>query len=156
MKNLIIALTVLFAITIFSPELYSQNKDHQRGRDLRMDLKKQLNLTEDQENKIETLRFSHQESMIKLKSDLELKELEIRKLKSSDNFSRSSIINLTKEISAIKGDMALAITNHQMDIYDLLDANQKKIWLEMQDQFGNMKNRMRDKIRDKIGERDNW
>ncbi|HEX9252390.1 MAG TPA: Spy/CpxP family protein refolding chaperone [Ignavibacteriaceae bacterium] len=152
MKNLILAFTMLFAITIVSPELYSQNKDHQRGKDLRMEIKKQLNLTEDQEKKIETMRFSHQESMIKLKSDLELKELEMRKLKSSDNFSRSSIINLTKEISSIKGDMALAVTNHQMDIYDLLDVNQKKIWLEMQDQFGNMKHRMRDKMR----ERENW
>lgn len=152
MKNLILAFTMLFAITIVSPELYSQTKDHQRGKDLRMEIKKQLNLTEDQEKKIETLRFSHQESMIKLKSDFELKELEMRKLKSSENFSRSSIINLTKEIIAIKGDISLAVTNHQMDIYDLLDANQKKIWLEMQDQFGNMKHRMRDKMR----ERENW
>jgi len=152
MKNLILAFTMLFAITIVSPELYSQTKDHQRGKDLRMEIKKQLNLTEDQEKKIETLRFSHQESMIKLKSDFELKELEMRKLKSSENFSRSSIINLTKEIIAIKGDISLAVTNHQMDIYDLLDVNQKKIWLEMQDQFGNMKHRMRDKMR----ERENW
>jgi Spy/CpxP family protein refolding chaperone len=152
MKNLILVSTVLFAIAIFSSGLYSQNQDHQRGKNLRMELKKQLNLTEDQEKKFETLRFSHQESMIKLKSDLELKELEMRKLKSSDNFSRSGIIDLTKEISAIEGDMALARTNHQMDIYDLLDANQKKIWLEMQDQFGNMKHRMRDKM----WERGNW
>jgi hypothetical protein len=47
-----------------------------------MNLKQQLNLSEDQEKKIEGLRLSQEETMIKLRSDLELKELEMRKLKS--------------------------------------------------------------------------
>ena len=86
--------------------------------------------------------------MIKFRSELELKELEIRKLKSSDKFSRSELINLTKEINAIKNDMALTRVNHQMDVYELLDESQRKIWLDKQDQFGNMKLRMKDKMRE--------
>jgi len=152
MKKLIFVLGVLFTVTALSPQLYSQKGGNPRSKEFRMNLKSQLNLSEDQEKKIEALRLSQEESMIKFRSDLELKELEIRKLKSSDKFSRSELINLTKEINAIKNDMALTRVNHQMDVYELLDESQRNIWLDKQDQFGNMKHRMRDKMR----ERRNW
>lgn len=152
MKKLIFVFAVLFAAVSINQEGYSQKRDNPRSKDFRMDLKSPLNLSEEQEKKIETLRLTHEESMIKLRSDLELKELEIRKLKSSEKFSRSEMINLTKEISMIKNDMALTRVNHQMDVYELLDENQKKIWLDKLDQFGNMKHRIKDKMR----ERRNW
>ncbi len=152
MKKLIFVLIVLFTTVSINQEGYSQKRDNPRSKDFRMDLKSQLNLSEDQEKKIEALRLTKEESMIKLRSDLELKELEIRKLKSSDKFSRSEMINLTKDINSIKNDMALTRVNHQMDVYELLDENQKKIWLDKQDQFGNMKHRIKDKMR----ERRNW
>ena len=120
------------------------------GREKIIELKERLNLTDEQENKIESLRLSHEEAMIKLRADLELKELEIRKIRSGDNLSRDEMIRITKEISAIKNEMALARVNHQMDVYDILDANQRKIWMETQDKFGHMKNRMMDKMRDRM------
>ena len=152
MKKLIFMFVVLFAAVSINPEGYSQKRDNPRSKDFRMDLKAKLNLSEHQEKKIEALRFAQEESMIKLRSDLELKELEIRKLKSSDQFSRSEMINLTKEINSIKNDMVLTRVNNQMDVYELLDENQKKIWLDKQDQFGNMNHRIKDKMR----ERRNW
>ncbi len=152
MKKLIFMLAVLFAVVSLNQEAYSQKGDNSKSKNFRMNLKEHLNLSEDQEKKIEDLRLTQEESMIKFRSDLELKELEMRKLKSSEKFSRSEMINLTKEINAIKNDMALTRVNHQMDVYELLDESQRKIWLDKQDQFGNMKHRMRDKMR----ERGNW
>jgi Spy/CpxP family protein refolding chaperone len=152
MKNLILALSVLFVTTVLNPQLYSQKRDHSKMTDSQMNLKEQLNLSEDQEKKIDGLRLSHEEAMIKFRSDLELKELEMRKLKSSEKLSRAEMINITKEISSVKNDMALARTNHQMDIYDLLDENQRKIWSDKQENFGHMKHKMRDKMHD----RRNW
>lgn len=151
MKKLIFVLAVL-AVVSLNQEAYSQKGDNPKSKQMRMNMKELLNLSEDQENKIEALRLSQEESMIKFRADLELKELEIRKLKSSEKFSRSAMINLTKDINAIKNEIALARTNHQMDVYDLLDESQRKIWLDKQDQFGNMKHRMKDKMR----ERGNW
>ena len=89
---------------------------------------------------------------LELKIDNIIKELEMRKLKSSEKFSRSAMINLTKEISTIKNDITLARANHQMDVYDLLDESQRKIWLDKQNQFGHMKHKMRNKMQ----ERRNW
>ena len=152
MKKLIFMLAVLFTVVSLNQEAYSQKGDNPKSKNFRMNLKEQLNLSEDQEKKIEDLRLTREESMIKFRSDLELKDLEMRKLKSSEKFSRSEMINLTKEISAIKNDIALSRTNHQMDVYELLDESLRKIWLDKQDQFGNMKHRMRDKMR----ERGNW
>lgn len=149
MKKLIIVLSVLFAITALNQQLFAQKKDNPRSRDYRGDLKEQLNLSEDQEKKIETLRLSNKEDMIKFKSDLELKELEIRKLKSSDKLSRNEMINLTKEMNEIKNQIALTRTNHQMDVYDLLDDSQRKVWLDKQEEVGQMKNRIKDKMRGK-------
>ena len=146
MKNLILVLSVLFAITIFNPQIYSQKRDNQQPKNLRMNLKAQLNLSEDQEKKIDVLRLSYEENLIKLNSELDLKNLDMKKLLSSDNIARTEMINLTKELSAIKNDIALARANHQMDVYDLLDSAQRKIWMEKMEKFGDMKKGMKDKM----------
>jgi len=150
MKNLIVVLAILFSITLVNQELFPQKREHRQGKDFRMDMKERLNLTDEQENKIESLRLSHEEAMIKLRADLELKELEIRKIRSGDNLSRDEMIRITKEISAIKNEMALSRVNHQMDVYDKLDLNQKKIWMETKDKIGHMKNRMKHNMRDRL------
>ncbi len=150
MKTLIVVLSVLFLFTCVNQEMFSQKREHRNGKEFRMEMKEKLNLTEEQENRIESLRLSHEEVMIKLRADLELKELEMRKIRSSDKMSRSEMIRITKEISAIKNEMALARVNHQMDVYDNLDANQRKIWMETQDKIGHMKNRFKDRMREQI------
>ena len=149
MKNLIVVLSALFIISVFNQQIFSQKRDHSKSREYRIDMKEQLNLSEDQEKKIEDLKLSQEEVMIKLKSEIDLKDLEMRKLKSSDKFSRTEIINLTKDINAIKNEMALARVNHQMDVYDLLDESQRKVWLDMQQEFGHMKHKMNDKMRER-------
>ncbi|MEO8231187.1 MAG: hypothetical protein ABI638_02820 [Ignavibacteriota bacterium] len=146
MKNLILALSILFAITIFNPQIYSQKRDNQQPKNLRMNLKAQLNLSEDQEKKIDVLRLSHEENLIKLNSELDFKNLDMKKLLSSDNITRVEMINLTKGLSGIKNDIALARANHQMDVYDLLDSAQRKIWMEKMEKSGDMKKEMKDKM----------
>jgi hypothetical protein len=136
MKNLIVVLAILFSITLVNQEMFSQKREHRDGKDFRMDMKERLNLTDQQEDKIESLRIAHQEKMIKFKADLDLKELEIRKIKSSDKISRGEMIRIEKEMNAIKNEMALERVNHQMDVYDNLDANQRKTWLEKPEKFG--------------------
>lgn len=90
----------------------------------------QLNLTDTQKDKIEDLRFNHHKEMIELKAELQLKMLEMRKLKSSDDLNRSKVISMTKEINEIRNKISLARANHQMDIYEVLDNTQRKIWDE--------------------------
>ena len=143
MKNLIVLLTALFLITVVNQEIFSQKRGNWNRNNCRMNVKERLNLTDEQQDKIENLRLAHQEKMIKFRADLDLKELEIKKLKSGDKMSRSEMIRIEKEINVIKNEMALERVNHQMDVYDNLDANQRTIWSERPGKFGRkMNNRM--------------
>lgn len=151
MKNLIFVLVVLFAVSIVGQDTYSQKKNNKKQNEYRKELKEKLNLTDEQEKKIQELRNSHQEAMIKFNAELDLKELELKKLKQNDNVSRNDMINLTKELSVIKNEIAIAKVNHQMDVYDILDANQKKIWMEQQSKFGFMKDKMKNNMHHRRG-----
>jgi Spy/CpxP family protein refolding chaperone len=145
MKNVIWLLAIVIAVAFVTQDNFAQKKFKEKGKEFREDFKKQLNLTEEQEKKIEQLRLAHQELMIKFRSDVELKELEIRKLVSSDNVTRSEMIKLTKEMNALKDEIELARVNHKMDVYDNLDVNQKNLWMEQKEKFGMMKDKMKDK-----------
>lgn len=151
MKNVIWLLAVVIAIAFVAQDNFAQKKFREKGKEFREDFKKQLNLTEEQEKKIEQLRLAHQEQMIKFRSDVELKELEIRKLVSSDNVTRSEMIKLTKEMNAIKDEIELARVNHKMDVYDNLDANQKKLWMEQKEKVGMMKDKIKEKHHQRRG-----
>jgi hypothetical protein len=112
-------------------------------------IKEKLNLSDEQVDKIEALQLSHRKEMINLKSDVELKEVELTELKSTINFTRDAYLNKVKEIIAAKDKIALAQANHKMDIYQLLDDNQKKEWNKMSGMMHDRKHKMMRKMRDK-------
>jgi len=149
MKNLVFVISILLGVTLLNLNNFAQNMDHPKmdKMKMRMNMKQQLNLSEEQEKKIEALKLSHEEQMINLRADLDRKNLEMKKLKASNNFSRADVIKITKDINAIKDEIALAKVNHQMDVYENLDPSQQKIFLQMWDKMGNMQNRMREKMR---------
>ncbi|MDT3696540.1 MAG: Spy/CpxP family protein refolding chaperone [Ignavibacterium sp.] len=146
MKKFLIPLVALLVIIGLNKDIFAQ-RDQYKGRQYQRENNlEKLNLTTEQKSKIESMRLSNQEEMVKLRAELELKELEMKKLKTAEKFSRNDVLNLTKEINEIKGKIELARTNHRMDVYDILDANQKKIWIEMDRNPGFMKNKVNRKL----------
>jgi Spy/CpxP family protein refolding chaperone len=133
MKNLVFVISILLGVTLLNLNNFAQNMDHPKmdKMKMRMNMKQQLNLSEEQEKKIEALKLSHEEQMINLRADLDRKNLEMKKLKASNNFSRADVIKITKDINAIKDEIALAKVNLQMDVYENLDPSQQKIFLQM-------------------------
>jgi len=107
-----------------------------------------LDLTDQQEEQIETLRLKHQKEMIDLKADLKKQELTLKELKSKKNFTRNDFLNTVKKISEAKNNIALAQANHKMDVYELLTDEQKDKWLKFGDRMHHrmklMKHRMMD------------
>jgi Spy/CpxP family protein refolding chaperone len=110
---------------------YAQRQRMEMKEKMQERMEAKLNLTDAQKAKIDELRTNHQKKMIDLKANLEKKELELRSLRQSDKLNRNDFLKLTKEISEIKNSIAQERANHQMDVYELLDNNQKKIWREM-------------------------
>lgn len=134
----LLALVTIFALSLFTDSFAQMERMKMRER-MRDRIEEKLNLTDSQKDKIEELRINHQKKMIDLKANLEKKKVELRALRNSDKLNRGELLKLTKEISDIKNSMAVEMANHQMDIYELLDNNQKQIWREMRPGFG-MKN----------------
>ena len=57
---------------------------------------KNLDLTDDQQEKFDKIKFEHQEKKIELEAKLKKNQLEIKKLLSSDNFNESDLMNLAQ------------------------------------------------------------
>jgi hypothetical protein len=153
MRPKMIFFASLLTALLISGNIFSQGfpggdrgKNEMRSRDR---IKEKLNLSDEQVDKIEALQLSHRKEMINLKADVELKEVELDELKSTINFSRDAYLNKVKEIIATKDKIAIAQANHRMDIYQLLDDNQKKEWNKMSRMMHDRKHQMMRKMRDK-------
>ncbi len=130
-----LAVAVILVLGIISDSFAQMERMKMREK-MRDRMEERLNLTDAQKAKVEELRTNHQKKMIDLKASLEKKKVELRSLRNSEKLNRSEFIKLTKEISEIRNSMAVEMANHHMDIYELLDNNQKKIWREMKPEFG--------------------
>ncbi len=146
MKNLKYFLFTIIIILLFNSFGYSQMRDRgdkdMRGTRMEMMMKK-LQLTDDQQKKISDLRLQHQERMVDLTSELKKKELQKEKILSGDQVQRNDLLKITAEIGDVKNKIAAELVNHQMDVYNLLDANQKQTWQKMMLNMDNMRYKMR-------------
>jgi Spy/CpxP family protein refolding chaperone len=133
--KILLAVAAIFALSLFTNS-FAQMERMKMREQMRDRIEEKLNLTDSQKAKIEELRVNHQKKMIDLKANLEKKEVELRALRKSDKLNRSDLLKLTKEISEIKNTMAVEMANHHMDIYELLDNNQKQIWRDMKPERG--------------------
>ncbi len=144
MRKLIVLVTVsilsLAMFNVFAQGFGYRDGDRDRLRDRIHD---KLNLTEDQESAIEDLRISHQKQMIEFRADIEKKELELQQLKNKDDYTRDEYIAITEEINNIRSTMHLARANHHMDVYELLDSNQKEIWNKFERKYPRHKGNFR-------------
>ena len=69
--------------------------------------------------------------LVDLGGNLEKKKLEMAELKNNGNYSREQYIAAVESINTAKDEIAISRANFKMDIYELLDADQKKEWNEL-------------------------
>jgi Spy/CpxP family protein refolding chaperone len=120
---------------VISQYLFAQEMIQERHRD-QLKIHQRLNLTDEQQEKVEVLKLAHQKQMIDLKANLEKKEVEMAELKNKGNYTREEFLSKTNEIISARNEIALSLANHQMDVYQLLDDNQKKEWNKFSGEFG--------------------
>jgi Spy/CpxP family protein refolding chaperone len=123
-KSIFMAAIITIASLLLISDSFAQFSGKGRGRN--QGCIKNLNLTDAQQQKINDLRLTHQEEMIKLRSELDLKQLEVRKLFNNNDISRSKYLSAVDELSAVRNKLAQVRANHKMDIYEMLDNDQKK------------------------------
>jgi len=128
MRNKVFAMAVMIISVILVQSIIGQNmmKRNQDQRNFSMIQK--LDVTEQQQDQISILRIDHQMEMVDLKSDLKKKELELTQLKVNGNYNREEYLSMVEAICTVKDVIAISIANHKMDIYALLNTDQKKEW----------------------------
>jgi Spy/CpxP family protein refolding chaperone len=142
-RTLIITTLLVFFLALAGVFTFAQPERENRRDNNRQKMHEKLNLTDEQQTQIEKLRFTHQEKMIDLKADVEKKELGLKELQSIANFSRGDYIAKVEEIISSKNKIQLEKANHHMDVYELLDTEQKETWNKMKP----MKDRKHDKMK---------
>jgi Spy/CpxP family protein refolding chaperone len=93
MKRTIILTTILaFLLVTAGAFTYAQRERENRRNNMPGKMIEELNLTDQQQTRIEEIRFAHQEKMIDLKADVEKKKLGLKELQTTADFSRSDYI----------------------------------------------------------------
>ncbi|GEM_PF-1614778 len=151
MKNVkYLVLTIMLSLILSSASFPQMGNKTPRDNNMREMMIKKLQLTPEQEKTITALRLQYQEKLVDLNADLKKSELQKAKLLSADVVNRNDLLNNAKEIGQIKEKIAAERINHQMDVYDNLDANQRLIWKDMMLKGDRMKKGMKDGIRNNM------
>lgn len=93
----------------------------------RMEMCEQLNLTEEQQEKMHDLRVAHQKQMVPLQADLKLAHLELEELVRDGDTSKKldAAIKKVNDLKAKQFDMQI---KHRMEVGSVLTDEQKAIW----------------------------
>ena len=137
MRIRIFALIAVIAAFLLTFNGFTQEKEMgHHGDGDKFKIHQKLNLTEEQQEKADVLRLTHQKEMIDLKANLEKREIEMAELKNKGNYTREEFLNKIDEIISARNKIAFSLANHQMDVYQLLDETQKKEWNKFSGEFG--------------------
>jgi len=144
-----ILFTLLVSASVLSQDFRGRDGDKDKffNKEQKLEM---LNLSEEQTDKIESLKLNHKKEMIDLVAEVEKKEVELEQLRNTLNFSRDEFLKKINEIISAKNKVALAAANHEMDIHQLLDDNQKKEW----NQMAEMRHKRKHLVIRKMRERD--
>ncbi|MFZ5946917.1 MAG: Spy/CpxP family protein refolding chaperone [Stygiobacter sp.] len=118
-------------------------------------LSKYLNLTAEQEKKINDLNYNLRKSEIDLKSKINKNRLELKKLIDDGNIDEKKILQLVDDNSKLQAEIKNMKMKKWLDIYKILDKEQQQKWIKGFQKItepGFMKNKMKERMKDRIYE----
>jgi len=128
---LIIVLAVASSFTNAQPEGPGKDGHGKNGQGKEIHQMKfiaeKLHLTDQQKDKIKSLRSDQTKKMIDLKADLKKAMIDLKEVRNKANFTRADVLDQVGKMNKIKNEMALSKANHLMDIWEILTPDQQKI-----------------------------
>lgn len=117
----------------------------------------ELKLTEEQQKKVQELRFDLMKQVATQRAKIATAMVEFRELAAKDNPDRSALEKKIREISDLRAQMQTLRLNQWFNVNKLLTPEQQKVWKKALDgrvwmeRRGFMRQRMRGMMRDRMG-----
>jgi Spy/CpxP family protein refolding chaperone len=127
MKNHFLGAAVILLVFFFVADAAAQQYGRGRGPG-RGDGQcfTNLNLTQQQQDKVTKLRGDHFNEVNKMRDELDRLRIDKRAMMRQTNLNRNDYLNIEKKMSALREEIHLASADFRMNVYELLDADQKE------------------------------
>jgi Spy/CpxP family protein refolding chaperone len=125
------------------------------ARGMRQEMKAKLNLTEQQETQMQTLRFDLEKKQTTLQSKIKLLRIDMKELLAGENPEKNAITKKMKEVSDLELQEKVNVLDHMFAVKAILTPEQQKIWKQQMRQMGpEMKQRMMGRMMERRIERE--
>ncbi len=126
-RKIIYAIIGVFVIGVIGSVAFVKHADAQRGkrRGMRGGMAA-LELTDEQKEKMNSLRSAHQKAMVDLRAVHQKARIDLGAIRNEENPSASDIQAKVDAVTAAQGKIMAREIQHSMDIKNLLTAEQKE------------------------------
>jgi|GEM_PF-6709494 len=98
----------------------------------RLRMKQELKLTEQQEKKLQELHFNTAKELIKMRSDLQLARLDLKRMLAEDEPDKEMIFNQVEQISQIQAEMKKVQIEKMLAFREILNKEQLEKFRELE------------------------
>ena len=136
-RKIIYAVIGVFVIGVIGSVAFVKHADAQRSkrRGMRGGMAA-LELTDEQKEKMNSLRSAHQKAMVDLRAAHQKARIDLGEIRRQDNPSASDIQAKVDAVTAAQGKIMAREIQHSMDVKNLLTAEQKEKLGEMRGKRG--------------------
>jgi len=88
-------------------------------------------MTPEQLEKIDVLRAAHMKTVMPIRTDIQVAEIELDALWRAEKLDAKKIVAKVNEIGGLRQKLELAMVNHRIDMYNLMTPDQRKAMRKM-------------------------
>ena len=125
-RKIIYAVIGVFVIGFMGSVAFVKQAEAQRGQRRGMRGMAALELTDEQKEKMNSLRFAHQKAMVDLRAAHQKARIDLGEIRKQDNPSASDIQAKVDAVTAAQGKIMAREIQHNIDVKNLLTAEQKE------------------------------
>ena len=130
-RKIIYAVIGVFVIGVIGSVAFVKHADAQRAKRRGMHSMAALELTDEQKEKMSDLRSAHQKAMVDLRAAHQKARIDLGVIRKQDNPSASDIQAKVDAVTAAQGKIMAREIQHNIDVRNLLTAEQKEKLGEM-------------------------
>ena len=130
-RKIIYAVIGVFVIGFIGSVAFVKQAEAQRGKRRGMRGMAALELTDEQKEKVSDLRSAHQKAMVDLRAVHQKARIDLGEIRNEDNPSAADIQAKVDAVTAAQGKIMAREIQHNIDVKNLLTAEQKEKLGEM-------------------------